>query len=240
MGQSVEVVVSELHMAAARLEDAAQRLTNGLSSVEDETTQLLGSGWKSDAASAYAPAWDKWHDGAGQVVQGLQRMAELLTIAGKEYAKTDQSGADALGATVQGSSGSTGGGGVTAAGEQGVAGLDRSGAIGAGQAARSTEGGQQLSSSVSQSSQAAVQALGQAAQGAAGLAQQAAQLATQLAQQAGQDPSQEGHSEDDEVPADEREEASARSGDPSEGHAPVESVPTPPDDASRAVQRPGE
>ncbi|MFC7672714.1 WXG100 family type VII secretion target [Mycolicibacterium sp. GCM10028919] len=105
MGQSVEVVVSELDSAAARLDDAAQRLRDGLSGVDDETMQLLGSGWKGGAASAYAPAWEKWHDGAQQVVEGLQRMSELLTIAGKEYAKTDESASGALGTTVQGADG---------------------------------------------------------------------------------------------------------------------------------------
>ncbi|MDF1910491.1 WXG100 family type VII secretion target, partial [Mycolicibacterium smegmatis] len=28
--------------------------------------QLLGSGWKGGAASAYSEQWDKWHNGAGQ------------------------------------------------------------------------------------------------------------------------------------------------------------------------------
>ncbi|HEX7826184.1 MAG TPA: WXG100 family type VII secretion target, partial [Mycobacterium sp.] len=120
MGQSLEVVVSELHSASARLEGAAQRLKDGLSSVNDETTQLLGSGWKGGAASAYAPAWDGWHKGADQVVQALQRMSELLKTAGDQYASTDQSGADALGGTVQSSGGSSGSGGSGAPTGQGA------------------------------------------------------------------------------------------------------------------------
>ncbi|MFB1294291.1 WXG100 family type VII secretion target [Mycobacterium sp. pW049] len=111
MEGSVEVVVSELHAAAERLRDAGQRLQDGLSSVDLETRQLLGSGWKGGAASAYAPAWDQWHTGAGQVVRGLQTMADLLNIAGKEYAKTDQQSGDALNATMQ-----TGGRGAPAGG----------------------------------------------------------------------------------------------------------------------------
>ena len=111
MERSVEVVVSELQAASERLRDAGQRLQDGLSSVDLETRQLLGSGWKGDAASAYGPAWDKWHDGAGQVVRGLQTMADLLSLAGKEYAKTDQQSGDALNATMQ-----TGGGGAPAGG----------------------------------------------------------------------------------------------------------------------------
>lgn len=122
MEGSVEVVVSELHAAAERLRDAGQRLQDGLSSVDLETRQLLGSGWKGGAASAYAPAWDQWHTGAGQVVRGLQTMADLLNLAGKEYAKTDQQSGDALNATMQTvgagapAGGGGGGGGTPAAG----------------------------------------------------------------------------------------------------------------------------
>lgn len=111
MEGSVEVVVAELHAAAERLRDAGQRLQDGLSGVDLETRQLLGSGWKGGAASAYAPAWDQWHTGAGQVVRGLQTMADLLNLSGKEYAKTDQQSGDALNATMQ-----TGGGGAPAGG----------------------------------------------------------------------------------------------------------------------------
>lgn len=108
--------MSELQAASERLRDAGQRLQDGLSSVDLETRQLLESGWKGDAASAYGPAWDKWHDGAGQVVRGLQTMADLLSLAGKEYAKTDEQSGEALSATMQG-----GGGGAPAPGGGGGA-----------------------------------------------------------------------------------------------------------------------
>jgi WXG100 family type VII secretion target len=175
-----------MHAASARLESAAQRLKDGLASVNDETTQLLGSGWKGGAASAYGPAWDAWHDGADQVVQGLQRMSELLNIAGKEYAKTDDSGADALGSTVQGSGGATGSGGSGAPSSQGPPDLGLGGPSGGGVGGQSADAGQQAMSSVSQLGQAAAGMAQQSGQAVAGLAQQAAQLAMGVAQQAGQ------------------------------------------------------
>jgi len=178
-----------MHSASARLESAAQRLKDGLASVNDETTQLLGSGWKGGAASAYGPAWDQWHQGAEQVIQGLQRMSELLTIAGKEYAKTDQSGADALGSTVQSSGGATGSGGSGAPSSQGAPDLGLGGGSPSGTGGGSAGGGagdagQQAMSSVSQLGQAAAGMAQQSAQAVAGIAQQAAQLAMGLAQQA--------------------------------------------------------
>lgn len=101
MTNSIEVVVSELHAAAARLGDAGQRLQDGLSNMDLETRDLLGSGWKGAAASAYGPAWEQWHDGAGQVIRGLQTMSELLSLAGNEYAKTDAQSGEVLDSTMR-------------------------------------------------------------------------------------------------------------------------------------------
>ena len=211
MGQSVEVVVAELYSASARLEDAAQRLQDGLSSVHDETTQLLGSGWQGGAASAYAPAWEQWHSGAEQVVEGLQRMSELLTIAGREYAKTDESASEALGSTVQGSGASSDPGGAPSAASAGAA---------------------QAMSASSQLGQAAFSPLTSAGQAAAGIAQQAVQLATGLAQQA---------AEGDEAERDDEQEAAAAPSDEQPtGTPPVESAPVGRDETTRAVRRPSE
>ncbi|MCV7373683.1 WXG100 family type VII secretion target [Mycolicibacterium arabiense] len=235
MGQSVEVVVSELDSAAARLDDAAQRLRDGLSGVDDETTQLLGSGWKGGAASAYAPAWEKWHDGAKQVVEGLQRMSELLTIAGKEYAKTDESASGALGTTVQGAGGaSAGGGGAGTSGAGASAAASGAGdagaASGADAAAQTTSGnaGAVPSASSAPVGQAAMQPMTQAGQAAAGTSQQigeavagfvrqAAELATAVVEQS---------------------EAAASLGDQSAGPAPVELPPAVPDEPTRPVEQP--
>jgi WXG100 family type VII secretion target len=256
VGQSVEVVVSELHSASARLESAAQRLKDGLASVDDETTQLLGSGWKGGAASAYGPAWEGWHKGAGQVVQALQRMSELLSIAGKEYAKTDESGADALNSTVQSSGGSTGSGGSGAPRGQGVPDMGLSGGSPSGTGGGSAGGqsgdvGQQAMSSVSQLGQAAAGMAQQSTQAVAGLAQQAAQLAMGLAQQAGQahqasdaqpDKADAPDPRGDEAKKAEKRDgdlngAAAPSGEQSTGTAPVDRGETTPPPSDQAIKR---
>jgi WXG100 family type VII secretion target len=254
VGQSVEVVVSELHSASAGLEGAAQRLKDGLASLDDETSQLLGSGWKGGAASAYRPAWEGWHKGADQVVQALQRMSELLTIAGKEYAKTDEAGADALGSTVQSSGGATGSGGSGATGPQSPPdlGLGTGSGTGGGSAGGQSAGaGQQAMSSVSQLGQAAAGMAQQSAQAVAGMAQQAAQLAMGLAQQAGQahadkgdeaekDEKREGseeHRDESEKRDGERDGAAAPSGEQSVGTAPVDRGETTPPPSDQAIKR---
>lgn len=184
----VEVVVSELHAAASRLRDAGQRLQDGLSSVDLETRELLGDGWKGDAASAFGKEWEKWHGGAGQVVRGLQTMSDLLTVAGKEYAKTDEHAADALGSTMQG----PGGSGGAAPGSGAVDQSSNSTAQGAAHdqmAQQAPNLAEQMNlAPLSQMGQVAGQVasgLAQAGQVATGMAQQAAQVASGLAQQVG-------------------------------------------------------
>lgn len=178
MGQSVEVVVSELHSAAGRLQDAGQRLQDGLSRVDLETSQLLGSGWKGDAASAFSKAWEQWHGGAGQIVRGLQTMSQLLTVAGKEYAKTDEQAAGAIGSSGQAMDGSGGG----APGGQGaalVSNAQGASAAGAGQPTRSLAQQMNLAppSQIGQIGGQVTAGLGQAAQAAAGLVQRATEAA---------------------------------------------------------------
>ena len=266
MGQSVEVVVSELHSAAARLENAAQRLQDGLSTVDNETTQLLGSGWKGEAASAYGPAWQQWHDGAGQVVQGLQRMSELLTIAGKEYAKTDEQASGALGSSMQGSGGS--GGSTTGGHETGQSaggGMAQQMNLAEQQTPASQMG--QVAEPLAQAGQAVAGLPQQAGQAIAGLAQQAVQMAAALAQQAGQAEAGRGDGsapKDDQrdYAHDERERAprledardvseergdepqvpggAAPSGERPAGSAPVSTEPVRRAEATGAVERPSE
>ncbi|MDF2582854.1 MAG: hypothetical protein K0R33_1497 [Mycobacterium sp.] len=211
MGESVEVVTSELHRAADRLRGAGQRLQDGLSSVDLETSNLLASGWKGEAATAFDKYWEQWHNGAGQVVRALQTMSDALEAAAKSYDAADEQAGGALESTMQGGGGSgagTGGGGASPSGGGAPSGAGAPAAgdsggqqgAGAGQSGGSTGSGaglaeqMNLGETMAPMSQAAgvpAQFAGQVAGGlmqagtmAAGAAQQAVQLATQLAEQA--------------------------------------------------------
>lgn len=204
----------------------------------------MGAGWKGAAASAYAPAWEKWHDGATQVVDGLQRMSELLSIAGKEYAKTDASASDAIDSTMQGSGGAQGGGGGGGAGpEQASAGHITGGAASAadvGQSAGSAAGMQQAMAAAMQLGQIAGQPLSQVGQGATGLAQMIASLAQEAAQTATEAVEQAGTAGSEEEHQSPAPEDSAEGSGTTGGIAPTDSAPTGRVDAPRAVERPGE
>lgn len=176
------------------MQDAAQRLQDGLSSVDLETRELLGSGWKGDAATAFGKAWEQWHGGAGQVVRGLQTMSQLLTEAGNSYSQTDQQAAGTIGSSGQstdGSSPSTPGtipsvpSTVTAAGMP-AGGTESAQGSAAGVGAELAQQIPQLAQQVTEPVTQLGQVIGQLAQGLAQVGQTAAQIATQAAQQSGQ------------------------------------------------------
>jgi WXG100 family type VII secretion target len=197
MERPVEVVVSDLHLASSRLRDAAQRLQDGLSSVDLETRELLGSGWKGGAASAFSGAWDQWHNGAGQVIRGVQTMSELLRVAADQYARADEQGADAIASASPeqstGSAPAAAGGEAPATGDTMPTGAGPSGgpvgSRGPAAAAGSASGvvASAASDAVSQVGQVGGQVssgLAQAAQAAAGMAQQVGQAVEQIVEQA--------------------------------------------------------
>lgn len=210
MSGSVEVVTSELHVAAGRLRASAQRLQDGLSSVDLETSNLLSSGWKGEAATAFGKYWDQWHNGAGQVVRALQTMSDALDEAGRVYAAQDEEAGRALESSMQGGSGGGGGtgsgggtGGGSAAGGGAPAGAASSTggsaapvgassgqAGGAGSLADSMNLGQvvqplsQLGAIPAQMAGQLTAGMVQAGQIAAGAAQQAVQAGIEMAQQA--------------------------------------------------------
>jgi len=236
VNQPVEVVVADLHSASASLADAAQRLQDGLTSVDHETSELLGSGWKGGAASAYAPVWQKWNEGATKVVEGLQRMSELLDIAGREYAKTDESAAQSVGATMQGQGGGSGRPGGSGAGApavspaSGAGGTSGAGTGGTGSAMSDAVG--QAVSSAGQLPQMAMQPLSQAGQAIGGLVASAAQLASGLAEKAESAENARDEDERNDAPG-----GAESGGEQHTGAAPVDvAAPEP----QRAVERRGE
>lgn len=87
------VDASALVAVAGELDSVAQGLRSGSSSLDGEVSNLLGSGWSGEAASAYSGVWQEWHEGAQRVAEGLATMSALLQEAASRYSTTDTSGA---------------------------------------------------------------------------------------------------------------------------------------------------
>lgn len=232
MGRPLELVQSEFSSASSSLSHAAQELQDGLSHVDLSVSQLLTSDWKGDAASAFRKVWDQWHNGAGQVVQGLQAMSSLLSVAGKQYGNTDEQGGAAISSSMDGGGFAGGGGAAAAPATTAAAPIGGSDAPSGGGGSASG-----LASQLPSLAEQMMGALGQATQPpsqvgqmAAGLAQAGAQIATAAAQ-AGQQAAQTGTEQDaqgakDKAEKDQYEKNSERqdgaAGDPtSPGAAPL-------------------
>jgi WXG100 family type VII secretion target len=86
-----ELQVSESVVAgvAKSLRSAADDTNSGLTGLDGELSRLLGSGWTGQASSAFGDVWTRWHEGAQNVVKGLESMAAALEQAAQGYTVTD-------------------------------------------------------------------------------------------------------------------------------------------------------
>ena len=77
---------------AGDLRTVAQETRSGLSNLDGQLSGLLGSGWTGQAGSAFGGVWQRWHDGAEELLRGLDTMAGLLNEAAGGYHRTDSAG----------------------------------------------------------------------------------------------------------------------------------------------------
>jgi WXG100 family type VII secretion target len=80
--------------AAVSLSGAAEHLSAQLSQLDDQIGQMLG-GWQGASGSAYASAWELWHQGAHEVQLGLSMLAHLVGRADEGYRANEAGSAQA-------------------------------------------------------------------------------------------------------------------------------------------------
>jgi WXG100 family type VII secretion target len=92
--------VGELQVTGAALQAVAQEVRavvdesrSGLTALDGQLHGLLGSGWTGHAGSAFGDVWQRWHDGAENMLRGLDAMTGLLDDAAHSYHSTDAGGA---------------------------------------------------------------------------------------------------------------------------------------------------
>ncbi|WP_193044282.1 WXG100 family type VII secretion target [Mycolicibacterium baixiangningiae] len=91
--------MSELRVSESMVIGVAEELRtvvdgtrSGLTSLDGELSRLLGSGWTGEAGSAFGEVWARWHEGAHNLVKGLETMASALEQAAHAYGSTDAEG----------------------------------------------------------------------------------------------------------------------------------------------------
>jgi WXG100 family type VII secretion target len=88
MGE-LQVSESVVVGVAKSLRSVVDETKSGLASVDGELARLLGSGWTGQAGTAFGEVWTRWHEGAENVVKGLESMASALEQAAHGYGATD-------------------------------------------------------------------------------------------------------------------------------------------------------
>jgi WXG100 family type VII secretion target len=88
MGE-LQVSESVVVGVAKSLRSVVDETKSGLASVDGELARLLGSGWTGQAGTAFGEVWTRWHEGAENVVKGLESMASALEQGAHGYGATD-------------------------------------------------------------------------------------------------------------------------------------------------------
>jgi WXG100 family type VII secretion target len=89
------MVPDEVTDAGAYIQQVAESLINGLSTLDREVSTVLNN-WSGAAAEAFSDGWTETTKGATDVLNALTTMGELLRIASKAVASQDISNSDAL------------------------------------------------------------------------------------------------------------------------------------------------
>lgn len=69
----------------------AERLTSSRDSIDHRVSGFLGSGWTGEAADSFVEGWSDWKSAAGEILDGLSAMGELLDAAHRDFVAADES-----------------------------------------------------------------------------------------------------------------------------------------------------
>jgi WXG100 family type VII secretion target len=94
--EDLQVTEASLVSVAGDLRTVVEQTRSGLSSLDGQLSGLLGAGWTGQAGSAFGDVWQSWHEGASELVRGLDSMAGLLEEAASSYQQTDAAGGAAI------------------------------------------------------------------------------------------------------------------------------------------------
>ena len=96
-------MADHLRVSADAAFNAAHAVSNDAEELREELSRLsqewddLSHGWSGVAASAFAPIWQEWHQGAAQIIESLAESSRRLAQAAVRYEEQDTDAAQSLG-----------------------------------------------------------------------------------------------------------------------------------------------
>ena len=82
--------------AKADVAHGVERLQRDRSTIDQRVSGFLGRGWTGVAADSFVEGWGEWKDAAGEVLEGLRAMGELLDAAHHDFIAADDSSQQSL------------------------------------------------------------------------------------------------------------------------------------------------
>ncbi|MEJ7832947.1 MAG: WXG100 family type VII secretion target [Nocardioides sp.] len=92
----IDLTHTAFDKAKSDVREGAERLTRDRDNIDARVTGFLGSGWTGIAADSFVEAWGDWKDAAGDVLQGLVSMGELLDAVHKDFIAADDASQQSL------------------------------------------------------------------------------------------------------------------------------------------------
>ncbi|MGW0252661.1 WXG100 family type VII secretion target [Nocardia goodfellowii] len=84
----LSVVPAEVSDTGQFVKLTAEELVAGVKSIDRDIEHLMSS-WTGDGANAYVQGWQETRQGALEVLQALDRLADLLGVSSRRYTATD-------------------------------------------------------------------------------------------------------------------------------------------------------
>lgn len=84
-----DVSPAELRATRTFVDEVARDVIAEVGKVGRDVDDLLGSGWTGHSARAFAAGWTDWKHAARDTLAALDTMADLVGLAGRDYADSD-------------------------------------------------------------------------------------------------------------------------------------------------------
>lgn len=99
--ESLRIQPEVMQAVSQALSGAAKDLQARLVELDGQVREMLGA-WQGGSGGAYGEAWDRWHNGAGEVQQGLAILAKAVEKAGLQFQGQDSAAEQTMGGVYRG------------------------------------------------------------------------------------------------------------------------------------------
>jgi len=88
---SIQLTEAAFRKAEADVHSAASDLRRDRDAADRRVTGFLDRGWTGVAADSFVEAWGDWREAAGDVLDGLVAMEQLLAATRRDFVEQDDS-----------------------------------------------------------------------------------------------------------------------------------------------------